>query len=85
MRDSIKIILSTEQKKHIKRGALESDKTISNYILDLIFGEEQNDTETTRNRISYIEEQLQKNGGKMTAEERESLKKEKRELKATLI
>lgn len=80
MKDSIKIILSTEQKKQIKRQALESDKTISKYVLDLIFEEEKNAAETPEQRIAYITEQLQKYGGSMSAEQRAELKNEKKAL-----
>lgn len=76
MKDSIKIILTTEQKKDIKRAALESDKTISNFILDLIF----KDNNKTSERIDYITEQLQRHGSNMTAEQRAKLKAEKKAL-----
>lgn len=76
MKDSIKIILTTEQKKDIKRAALEQDKTISRFILDIIF----NDSDKNKDRINYITEQLQRYGGSMTAEQRAELKAEKKQL-----
>ena len=81
MKDIIKIILTTEQKKQIKRAALENDKTISNFVLDLIFNADTRNKE----RIDYITEQLQKHGGSMTAEQRAELKAEKRQLLENIV
>lgn len=80
MKENIKIMLSQEQKKQIKLGAIETNKTMSDYVLSFIFNEK-HDTVDTTNRIKEISEQLSKNGATMTKEQREQLKAEREQLR----
>ena len=75
---SIKIVLSEERKKRIKKASIEADKTLSRYVLDIIDPLDEN---TVRNELQEVEEQLNRFGGRMSYEERTALKIRRSELR----
>ena len=72
---SIKIILSEDRKKRIKKASVDAGKTLSRYVLDLI---------DPLNELKTIEEQLNRFGGRMSYEERTALKIRRSELRKEL-
>ena len=78
---SIKIVLSEERKKRIKKASIEADKTLSRYVLDIIDPLDEN---TVRNELQEVEEQLNRVGGRMSYEERTALKIRRSELRKEL-
>ena len=78
---SIKIVLSEERKKRIKKASIEADKTLSRYVLDII---DPLDEDTVRNELQAVEEQLNRFGGRMSYEERTALKIRRSELRKEL-
>jgi hypothetical protein len=78
---SIKIVLSEERKKRIKKASIESDKTLSRYVLDII---DPLDEDTVMKELQEVEEQLNRFGGRMSYEERTALKLRRSELRKEL-
>ena len=78
---SIKIVLSEERKKRIKKASIEADKTLSRYVLDII---DPLDGNIVRNELQAVEEQLNRFGGRMSYEERTALKLRRSELRKEL-
>ena len=78
---SIKIVLSEERKKRIKKASIEADKTLSRYVLDIIDPLDEN---AVRNELQGVEEQLNRYGGRMSYEERTALKLRRSELRKEL-
>lgn len=78
---SIKIVLSEERKKRIKKASIEADKTLSRYVLDIIDPLDEN---TVRNELQEVEEQLNRFGRRMSYEERTALKIRRSELRKEL-
>ena len=71
--------LTEMEKRELKIKAMDEDKTLTQYIKDILFPYDY-DNERTR-RIEEINIILQRNGSAMTKEEREQLKAEREELK----
>ncbi len=78
---SIKIVLSEERKKRIKKASIEADKTLSRYVLDII---DPLDEDTVKKELQEVEEQLNRFGGRMSYEERTALKIRRSELRKEL-
>ena len=78
---SIKIVLSEDRKKRIKKARVDAGKTLSRYILDLI---DPLNEDTVRNELQTVEEQLNRFGGRMSYEERTALKIRRSELRKEL-
>ena len=70
--------LTAMEKRELKIKAMDEDKTLTQYIKDILFPYD-NDNRTKR--IEEINIILQRNGSSMTKEEREQLKQEREELK----
>lgn len=79
---SIKIILSEERKKRIKKASIEADKTLSRYVLDII---DPLDEVAVRDELKGIEEQLSRFGSRLSYEERTALKMRRSELRKELM
>ena len=75
---SIKIVLSEERKKRIKKASIEADKTLSRYVLDII---DPLDGDAVQKELQEVEEQLNRFGGRMSYEERTALKIRRSELR----
>ena len=78
---SIKIVLSEERKKRIKKASIEADKTLSRYVLDII---DPLDGDAVQKELQEVEEQLNRFGGRMSYEERTALKTRRSELRKEL-
>ena len=78
---SIKIVLSEERKKRIKKASIEADKTLSRYVLDII---DPLDGDAVQKELQEVEEQLNRFGGRMSYEERTALKIRRSELRKEL-
>ena len=78
---SIKIVLSEERKKRIKKARIEADKTLSRYVLDII---DPLDGNAVQKELQEVEEQLNRFGGRMSYEERTALKIRRSELRKEL-
>lgn len=78
---SIKIVLSEERKKRIKKASIEADKTLSRYVLDII---DPLDGDAVQKELQEVEEQLNRFGGRMSYEERTALKLRRSELRKEL-
>ena len=78
---SIKIVLSEERKKRIKKASIEADKTLSRYVLDII---DPLDGNAVQKELQEVEEQLNYFGGRMSYEERTALKIRRSELRKEL-
>ena len=78
---SIKIVLSEERKKRIKKASIEADKTLSRYVLDII---DPLDGDAVQKELQEVEEQLNRYGGRMSYEERTALKLRRSELRKEL-
>ena len=78
---SIKIVLSEERKKRIKKASIEADKTLSRYVLDII---DPLDEDAVMKELQEVEEQLNRYGGRMSYEERTALKIRRSELRKEL-
>ena len=78
---SIKIVLSEERKKRIKKASIEADKTLSRYVLDII---DPLDEDAVQKELQEVEEQLNRFGGRMSYEERTALKIRRSELRKEL-
>ena len=78
---SIKIVLSEERKKRIKKASIEADKTLSRYVLDII---DPLDEDAVMKELQEVEEQLNRYGGRMSYEERTALKLRRSELRKEL-
>ena len=78
---SIKIVLSEERKKRIKKASIEADKTLSRYVLDII---DPLDGDVVQKELQEVEEQLNRFGGRMSYEERTALKIRRSELRKEL-
>ena len=78
---SIKIVLSEERKKRIKKASIEADKTLSRYVLDII---DPLDRNAVQKELQEVEEQLNRFGGRMSYEERTALKIRRSELRKEL-
>ena len=78
---SIKIVLSEERKKRIKKASIEADKTLSRYVLDII---DPLDGNAVQKELQKVEEQLNRFGGRMSYEERTALKIRRSELRKEL-
>ena len=78
---SIKIVLSEERKKRIKKSSIEADKTLSRYILDII---DPLDEDAVQKELQEVEEQLNRYGGRMSYEDRTALKMRRSELRKEL-
>jgi hypothetical protein len=78
---SIKIVLSEDRKKRIKKASVDAGKTLSRYVLDLI---DPLNEDTVRNELKTVEEQLNRFGGRMSYEERTALKIRRSELRKEL-
>ena len=78
---SIKIVLSEERKKRIKKASIEADKTLSRYVLDII---DPLDGDAVQKELQEVEEQLNRLGGRMSYEERTALKIRRSELRKEL-
>ena len=78
---SIKIVLSEERKKRIKKACIEADKTLSRYVLDII---DPLDGNAVQKELQEVEEQLNRYGGRMSYEERTALKMRRSELRKEL-
>ena len=75
---SIKIVLSEDRKKRIKKASIEADKTLSRYVLDII---DPLDGNAVQKELQEVEEQLNRFGGRMSYEERTALKMRRSELR----
>lgn len=71
--------LTAMEKRELKIKAMDEDKTLTQYIKDILFPYDY-DNERTR-RIEEINIILQRNGSTMTKEEREQLKQEREKLR----
>ena len=71
--------LTAQEKRELKIKAMDDDKTLTQYIIDILIPYDY-DNDRTR-RIEEINIILQRNGSAMTKEEREQLKAEREELK----
>ena len=71
--------LTAMEKRELKIKAMDEDKTLTQYIKDILFPYDY-DNERTR-RIEEINIILQRNGSTMTKEEREQLKAEREKLR----
>lgn len=71
--------LTAMEKRELKIKAMDEDKTLTQYIKDILFPYDY-DNERTR-RIEEINIILQRNGSAMTKEEREQLKQEREKLR----
>ena len=78
---SIKIVLSEDRKKRIKKASVDAGKTLSRYVLDMV---DPLNEDTVRNELTALEEQLNRFGGRMSYEERTSLKIRRSELRKEL-
>ena len=61
---SIKIVLSEDRKKRIKKASVDAGKTLSRYVLDMV---DPLNEDTVRNELTAVEEQLNRFGGRRTA------------------
>ena len=68
---SIKIVLSEDRKKRIKKASVDAGKTLSRYVLDRV---DPLNEDTVRSELTALEEQLNRFGGRMSYEERTALK-----------
>lgn len=75
--ERITFYLTEEEKMDLKIKAMNNKKTLTQYIKDIIFINENDKTK----RIEEINVILQRNGSSMTKEEREQLKAEREKLK----
>ena len=57
---SIKIVLSEDRKKRIKKASVDAGKTLSRYVLDMV---DPLNKDTVRNELTAVEEQLNRFGG----------------------
>lgn len=78
---SIKIVLSEDRKKRIKKASVDAGKTLSRYVLDMV---DPLNEDTVRNELTALEEQLNRFGGRMSYEERTALKIRRSELRKEL-
>lgn len=78
---SIKIVLSEDRKKRIKKASVDAGKTLSRYVLDMV---DPLNKDTVRNELTAVEEQLNRFGGRMSYEERTALKIRRSELRKEL-
>ena len=78
---SIKIVLPDDRKKIIKKARVDAGKTLSKYVLDMV---DPLNKDTVRNELTAVEEQLNRFGGRMSYEERTSLKIRRSELRKEL-
>jgi uncharacterized protein (DUF1778 family) len=78
---SIKIVLSEDRKKRIKKASVDAGKTLSRYVLDMV---DPLNKDTVRNELTAVEEQLNRYGGRMSYEERTALKIRRSELRKEL-
>ena len=78
---SIKIVLSEDRKKRIKKTSVDAGKTLSRYVLDMV---DPLNKDTVRNELTTVEEQLNRFGGRMSYEERTALKIRRSELRKEL-
>ena len=72
---SIKIVLSEDRKKRIKKASVDAGKTLSRYVLDMV---DPLNKDTVRNELTAVEEQC------MSYEERTALKIRRSELRKEL-
>lgn len=75
---SIKIILSDERKKKLKKAAIDQSQTLSQYILERVDPNGGNDIQT---ELKAISERLERYGGQLSKDEREALKNRRNELR----
>ena len=75
--ERITFYLTEQEKMDLKIKAMNNKKTLTQYIKDIIFINENDKTK----RIEEINVILQRNGSSMTKEEREQLKAEREKLK----
>lgn len=73
--------LTAQEKKNLKIKALEQNKTLTQFLRDKLDLSQTTSTQTAKERITEINELLQKNGANMTADERNALKFEREQLK----
>ena len=78
---SIKIVLSEDRKKRIKKASVDAGKTLSRYVLVMV---DPLNEDTVRNELTALEEQLNRFGGRMSYEERTALKIRRSELRKEL-
>jgi hypothetical protein len=78
---SIKIVLSEDRKKRIKKASVDAGKTLSRYVLDMV---DPLNKDSVRNELTAVEEQLNRFGGRMSYEERTALKIRRSELRKEL-
>ena len=78
---SIKIVLSEDRKKRIKKASVDAGKTLSRYVRDMV---DPLNEDTVRNELTALEEQLNRFGGRMSYEERTALKIRRSELRKEL-
>jgi hypothetical protein len=78
---SIKIVLSEDRKKRIKKASVDAGKTLSRYVLDMV---DPLNKDTVRNELTAVDEQLNCFGGRMSYEERTALKIRRSELRKEL-
>ena len=78
---SIKIVLSEDRKKRIKKASVDAGKTLSRYVLAMV---DPLNKDTVRNELTAVEEQLNRFGGRMSYEERTALKIRRSELRKEL-
>ena len=78
---SIKIVLSEDRKKRIKKASVDAGKTLSRYVLDMV---DPLNKDTVRNELTAVEEQLNRFGGRMSFEEGTALKIRRSELRKEL-
>ena len=72
--------LTAQEKRNLKIKAMDEDKTLTQYIKDILFPYDYDNDNRTR-RIEEINIILQRNGSAMTKEEREQLKQEREKLR----
>lgn len=72
--------LTAMEKRELKIKAMDEDKTLTQYIKDILFPYDYDNDNRTR-RIEEINIILQRNGSAMTKEEREQLKQEREKLR----
>ena len=78
---SIKIVLSEDRKKRIKKASVDAGKALSRYVLDMV---DPLNEDAVRNELTAVEEQLNRFGGRMSYEERTALKIRRSELRKEL-
>ena len=72
--------LTAQEKRNLKIKAMDEDKTLTQYIKDILFPYDYDNDNRTR-RIEEINIILQRNGSAMTKKEREQLKQEREKLR----